>query len=160
MINQSALCKLIKANGRDIVNLNNNGFQYCNGYMMAECDYEMERVISKLLKVRALSAGKELKPTRTQDLSKIIETTNEVLVLRTEYMRVSGDKVGYVFKVNGEFYTYSKDLVDVFEGVTYTAVVDGEKVILKVYQGTKFEGLILNMRIKADVKMEMQEFEA
>jgi hypothetical protein len=159
MINQTALCKLIIADGRNIVNLKDNGFQYCNGFMMAECNYDMDRVLSKLFKAGALKAGKELKPTQTTDLSKIIETPNEVPAFITEYMRVSGDIVGYVFKVGNEYYTYNKTLIDVFEGVTYVAAIDGERAILKAYQGTKFVGLALNMRIKADVKMEIQEFE-
>jgi hypothetical protein len=160
MINQTALCKLITTGGRNIVNLKDNGFQYCNGYMIAECNYDMDRVLSKLLKVGTLKAGKELKASQTTDLSKIIETPNEAPAFKTDYVRTVGNIAGYVFRVGSEYYTYNKTTIDVFEGVTYTAAVaDGERAILKAYQGTKFVGLALNMRIKADVKMEIQEFE-
>ena len=160
MINQVALCKLITANNRDIVNLKEKGFQYCNGYMMAECDYVMGKVVSKLFKVGALTIGKELKSNRELDLMKILEPTEEIPAFKTDYLRQAGYATACVFKAGEKYYLYNKTFVDVFEGVTYTATFDGEKAILRVYQGTELQGVILNMRIKQDIKTEMQQFEA
>jgi hypothetical protein len=160
MINQVALCKLITTNSRDIVNLKERGFQYCNGYIVAECDYVMDKVVSKLIKVGALRVGKELKPNRELDLTKILEPTEEMPAFKTDYLRQTERTTVCVFKVGEKYYLYNKNYVDVFENVTYTATLDGEKAILRVYQGTELQGMILNMRIKQDVKTEMQQFEA
>jgi len=161
MINQSALCKLITVDGRNTVNLKDNGFLYCNGFIMAECDYNMDKVISKLFRVRALKAGKEFKPEQTADLSKMLEATGEIPALKTDYMRQSGDITGCVFKIGDNYYTYNKIFIDVFEDVTYTAVIDGEKATLRAHWGGKLIGIVLNMRIYgADIKMEMQKLGA
>ena len=157
-INQSALCKLITVGERNIVNLTDEGFQYCNGFVLVECDYSMDKVVSKLIRVGALKIGKEVKSLLTYDLSKWTDTSKDIPAHKTDYLRESGNIIGRVFKVDDNYYLYNKTLVDIFEDAKYTATIDGGSAILKAYNGDKFIGLALNMRIKqADIKTEMQE---
>jgi len=162
MINQVALCKLITVGGRNIVNIKENSFQYCNGYMMAECGYNNNKVLSRLFRVEALQAGEKLKAKETVSLAEILQQPGETPARRTKYMiQTDGyDKsVAAIFEANNHYYTYNKAYIDVFENVTYTITPEGKKAILKVYEGKNLVGIVLNMRVEKELKEEIQQIE-
>lgn len=162
MINQVALCKLITVGGRNIVNIKENSFQYCNGYMMAECDYGNNKVLSRLFRVEAIQAGEKLKAKETVYLADILQQPGEIPARRTKYMIQIGEyykKVAAIFEANNHYYAYNKAYIDVFENVTYTITPEGEKAILKVYEGKNLVGIVLNMRVEKELKEEIQQIE-
>lgn len=162
MINQVALCKLITVGARNIVNIKEDGFQYCNGCMMAECDYSNNKVLSKLFRVGAIQAGEKLKASLTTDLTKILQEPGEAPARRTKYM-IQTDKydksIAVIFEVNNHYYAYNKAYIDVFEGATYAIVTDGARAMLKVYQGEKLIGIVLNIKTEKTLREEIQQIE-
>lgn len=161
MINESALCKLITSyNVRNIVNLREDGFQYCNGFIAAECGFEHRKVLAKLFKIGALRG--KLEPEQSYDLTEALEAENEVPAIKTDYLRQCEDRLACVFKIGDSYYLYNKTFIDVFENVTYKANrMDTQGVMLRAYEGDKLVGTVLNMRIKSKTTLtaEMQELE-
>lgn len=163
MINESALCKLISVNNiRNIVNLENNGFQYSNGCIVAVCDYSHRKVISKLYTAGALKGKRRMEAEQTCDLSEFLKPQNEIPAIKTDFLMQVGDLVGYVFKINDNYYLYNKVFIDVFENVTYKArPMDTNGILLMAYDGDKLIGVVLNARIRSKTTQiaEMQEIE-
>ena len=161
MINENALCKLITSyNTRNIVNLREDGFQYCNGFIAAECGFEHRKVLAKLINVGALKG--KFEPEQSLDLAEILKAKNEVPAVKTDYFRQCEDQLAYVFKIDDGYYLYNKAYIDIFENVTYKADSTGAyKMALRVYDQDKLVGIVLNMRVKEIVRLdaEMQELE-
>jgi ABC-type transport system substrate-binding protein len=160
MINQSALCKLITTGSTNIVNIREDGFQYCNGYMMSECSYEDSKILSKLIRVGAIRAGEKMRSDNSKDLTQVLQKHGEIPARQTKYMLQTDryDKpIAVIFEANNHYYAYNKAFIDVFSGVTYTVIPDGDSAMLKAYQGEKLIGIVLNMRTEKKMAEEVRQ---
>lgn len=150
-INQKKLAQLIKTNSRNIVNLKDDNFEYCDGHILAICDYEQHEVIQKLFKVGALSNYRNLTPKETFDTSSIINCKHgEVEAVRTGFLKENNFYgLLVMFKANGKYIPVQKKFVDIFENVTYKAenVENIEVHPIRVYRDEEFVGLMLPVRM-------------
>lgn len=145
-INEAKLCKFIGGD-RDIVNLKEDYFEFCNGFIIVNCTYEMDQVIQKLFRIGAISNYKEWKPRKEFDLSSALECKTEVDATRTGYLKQANDRLFYVFKIKDKYITFDKNYVDIFENVTYKAEGDeSEYPKLRIYRGDKLVGSLMPVR--------------
>ena len=146
-IDERKLVNIMEREGMNVVNIGEDSFQYCNGYMVAICDYDMDIVIQKLFNIGALTNYKNWTPKRTQDLTTAIDLSKEVDAEKTEFLHsyYCGARMAYVFKIGDKYFYYDKRYVDVFKDATFKGVFDedGDIPALKIYNQNKFIGLIL-----------------
>lgn len=145
-INESKLAKLITGDSNHIVNLKEDSFEYCNGYMLVECTYSLDLVIQKLFKIGAITNYKNWTPQKTSDLTKTIICKDEIEAMPTVYLKMKGNKLCNIFKIGDKYISYKKEFVDVFQNVSYKASSLEEIPTLRVYGDDKFIGLLMPIR--------------
>lgn len=154
-INESKLGKLIQSDDNHIVNLKEDSFVYCNGYIIVNLTYDVDLVIQKLFKVGAISNYKNWTPKKTHDLKEIIQCNTEIEVTKTPYLKMVGSKIASIFKVGDKFVSYNKDYVEIFKNVQYKVSDEGLLPNLRVYANGEFIGLIMPMRDQHDLLAEI-----
>jgi hypothetical protein len=148
MINEKKLSALIKRDSTRIVNLFDDYFEYCNGYILAVCNYDNHKIIQTLFNVGALENYRNLTAITTRDLTDIKKTDIEFEAERTQYIKDFGSYQARVFKIQGKHYIYNTSNLDVFKWVTYKASMDKSSSIpvLRIYENEKLVGLVLPIR--------------
>lgn len=155
-INESKLAKLIQGDGNHIINLKDESFEYCNGYLIADCTYDLDLVIQKLFKIGAISDYKNWTPRKSREFNDVTQCENEIEATQTPYLKKSSQgHLAQVFKIGKTFVSYRKDYIDIFENVEYKASDEGLLPNLRVYGNGKFIGLILPIRDQHDLLAEI-----
>lgn len=154
-INESKLSKLIQGAGNHIVNLKEDYFEYCDGYLIINCTYELDLVIQKLFKIGAIKNYKNWTPLKSCDFKEIVACENEIIATQTPYLKVGNSGVATIFKIGNTFVSYKKEYVDIFKNVEYKASNDGVLPNLRVYSNGEFIGLIMPMRDQHDLLAEI-----
>lgn len=149
-INESKLSKLINLGSNNIVNLKDDYFEYCNGYFLVNCTYNLDLVIQKLFKTGAIKNYKNWEPERSFNLDDVINCEKETGAIKTEYLKMhkfnNGD-LTYVFKIGNRYLSYNKDYCDIFQNVEYRANDNGSEFpYLRIYGDGKLIGVILPIR--------------
>ncbi len=150
-INEKKLSKLITKNDRNILRVFDEDFYYCNGYIMALCDYSHYDIIGKLIKVGAIANIRDFTPKESIDLQPIIGPDDEEYAAEITgfYVKYFTNELYRIFKINGKLYSYNQKYLDVFEDVEYRATIDKNTKYpkLKIYsKDKKFIGLIMPIR--------------
>lgn len=153
-INENKLGKQIIGEGNHIVNLEENYFQYCNGFVIVNCTYNLDLVIQKLFKIGAISNYKNWKAKRAFDFTKILSCKKEVEAIQTLYLKKSNNNLVSIFKIGNKFFSYKKQFVDIFKNVTFKAD-DSLLPNLRVYGNGEFIGLILPIRDNNEILEEI-----
>lgn len=153
-INENKLGKQIIGEGNHIVNLEENYFQYCNGFVIVNCTYNLDLVIQKLFKIGAISNYKNWKVKKTFDFTDILSCKKEVEATQTLYLKKSNNSLVSIFKIGNKFFSYKKEFVDIFKNATFKAD-DSLLPNLRVYGNGEFIGLILPIRDNNEILEEI-----
>ncbi|APC41556.1 hypothetical protein [Clostridium estertheticum] len=157
-INESKLSKLMQVDERNIVNLNDDGFEYCNGYLIVECTYDLDIVIQKLFKIGAITNYRNWTPTLSTELGFVTKCENELEAIKTPYLKdVRSKGIVNIFKIGDKFVSYQKEYVDIFKNVQYRASNDGILPNLRIYVNEEFIGVIMPLRDEHDLLSEIYE---
>lgn len=155
-INESKLAKLIQGAGNHIVSLKEDYFEYCDGYIIINCTYDLDLVIQKLFKIGAIKNYKNWTPLKSFESKDIVACKNEIQATQTQYLKDLGSRgVANIFKIGNKFFSYNKNYIDMFKNVEYRAADDGILPNLRVYGDGKFIGLILPIRDQHDLLAEI-----
>ena len=147
-INENKLAKLISNSGRHIVNLKDDSFQYCNGYILANCTYDLDIVIQKLFRSGAITNYKKWEPKESKELKEAIECEGEIEAVLTPYLKSLpySRNVSNIFKAGDKFISYNKEYVDLFKDVQYKVSNNSFTPNLRVYGNGKLIGVIMPVR--------------
>lgn len=155
-INENKLAKLIQGNEKNLINLKDDSFEYCNGFFMVNCTYNLDLIIQKLFKIGAITNYRNWTPKQSFDLTKIIECKNEIEAVKTPYLKDLGSKgIANVFKIGDKFVSYKKEYVDMFKNVQYKVSDEGLLPNLKIYGNGEFIGLLMPVRDQHDLLAEI-----
>ena len=155
-INESKLNQLIHLEGSHIVNIEEDYFQYCNGYFLVNCTYDLDSVIQKLFKVGAISNYRNWKPTKTHDFQELVKCECEIEATLTPYLKMCGNKnLANIFKIGNNFVSYNKNYIDMFKNVKYKASNDSKIPNLRIYGDGKFIGLLMPIRDEHDLLVDI-----
>jgi hypothetical protein len=160
VIDEKALCSLIKTSSRHIVNILEDKFQYCNGYVFVVCSYENHEVIQRLFKVGALNNYRNITSSCTHDFSDITKCSDETEAIRTSFLKAFKDKfrekyTACVFKINGNYYLFDEKFVNVFKNVQFKSSSSDKHTIplLRAYDGDNLVGVIMPIRYTGEEPM-------
>ncbi|MBX4259793.1 hypothetical protein KTC96_25030 (plasmid) [Clostridium estertheticum] len=145
-INERKLAKLITGDSNHIVNLKEDIFEYCNGFILVNCTYDLDLVIQKLFKAGAIANYKNWTPQKTSDLTKTTICEDEIEAIPTSYLKMKGNKLCNIFKIGDKYISYKKEFVDIFQNVSYKASSIEEIPTLRAYGDDKFIGLLMPIR--------------
>ena len=150
-INEKKVCKLITNSRTDVVNLFDDYIQWSNGYAFINFNYDHCTIISKLFKKGVLKNYKNITSSKNFDFEKLLEygKENEAEATQTPFMVTIGPHTYCIFKINGKYYFYDKELVDVFQHVEYKATsnINNQNLYdLRVYNDNNLVGFILPAR--------------
>jgi hypothetical protein len=133
--------------GRNVVNVFEDKFQYCNGMFLVNLSYGHHDVISKLFKVKAIESYREFNSKETHNFSKLIEVEKEIEAEETKFLKDVGvNYLARVFKIGDKYCLYNKKYLEIFKDVTYRANPDDAIPTLRVYYGKEFVGLLLPIK--------------
>jgi len=155
-INEGKLAKFIQGDGNHIINLQEEYFEYCNGYFLINCNYDLDLIIQKLFKIGAISNYKNWTPKKTRDFNDITHCEKEIEAIKTPYLKLgSSGLIVNIFKIGDKFVSYRKDYIDIFKNVEYKVADDGVLPNLRAYGNGEFIGLILPTRDQHDLLIEI-----
>lgn len=148
MIDETKLVAVIKHSKLDVVNLNDNNFEYSDGHIIAICNYNNYKVINTLFTKKSILNMRDWKPIKTSDLSKMLNCEYELEAVNTGFIKSLNGREYYIYKIADTYYSFNKRFVDVFNHVHYyKANVENGTAILRVYESGELQGVILMARM-------------
>lgn len=151
MILENKIIKLINSTYKNIVNLVDDGFWYCNGFMAVKCNFYQHRIIAKLFELGAIEDYKQWKPRESIDLSiyttidknKLNQALNTGYLKKLEYKKFNS----VVFKsvIDNQFWFFDERFVEIFSGSEFYFLEDNGHV-LYAFEDGELIGVILGIR--------------
>lgn len=161
-ININQVCKLIAKAPKNYVNLFGDYIQWTDGYCLVNMEYN-PKVISKLFECGGLSNYKNPKPVNPCDLKSILDCITEIDAEPTKFT-FNHFITAYAFKVDGQFYFYNEEFINVFKHVTnwkaaLTPIAQGIFPCLHPYFNDELLGVVLPYKVEEEVQKTLKQLE-